>query len=106
MVASNLRRAVATTAISFWDRLARTGEKVYVLSCLQEMARNVDAYALAGVREAVPLHGIEEHISGYQAAGFSKGDSGSVVALNPHFNEGNKAIARSGMNSMREFAAW
>jgi hypothetical protein len=58
-VSSNLRRAVATTAIAFWDRLCRTGEKVYVVSSLQEMARNVDAFALAGTREAVPLHGIE-----------------------------------------------
>lgn len=106
VVASNLRRAVATTAIAFWDRLARTGEKVYVLSCLQEMARNVDAYALAGVREAVPLHGIEAHIDNYQAAGFRRGESGSVVGLNCHFNAGNKPIARSGMNSMTEFAAW
>jgi broad specificity phosphatase PhoE len=106
VVASNLRRAVATTAIAFWDRLARTGEKVYVLSSLQEMARNVDAYALAGTREAVPLHGIEAHLAGYQAAGFRKGESGSVVGLNCHFNAGNKPIARNGMNSMTEFAAW
>ena len=106
VVASNLRRAVATTAIAFWDRLARTGEKVYVLSCLQEMARNVDAYALAGTREAVPLHGIESHIANYQAAGFRKSDSGSVVGLNCHFNAGNKPIARNGMASMLEFAAW
>lgn len=106
VVASNLRRAVATTAIAFWDRLARTGEKVYVLSCLQEVARNVDAYALAGVRENVPLHGIEAHIADYQAAGFRKGESGSVVGLNCHFNAGNKPITRSGMSSMMEFAAW
>ena len=31
IVSSNLRRAVATTALGFWDRLARTGEKIYVL---------------------------------------------------------------------------
>ena len=66
----------------------------------------MDAYALAGVREAVPLHGIESHIANYQAAGFRKGESGSVVGLNCHFNAGNKPIARNGMASMTEFAAW
>ena len=35
-------------AVAFWDRVAVTGEKIYVLSCLQEMARNVDTCALAG----------------------------------------------------------
>mmetsp|Transcript_17265 Transcript_17265/g.42503 ORF Transcript_17265/g.42503 Transcript_17265/m.42503 type:complete len:359 (-) Transcript_17265:386-1462(-) len=105
IVSSNLRRAVATTAIAFWDRLERTGEKVYVLSSLQEMARNVDAYALAGTREAVPLHGIEHHIEGL-APGLRKGESGSVVGLNTHFNAGNKPIGRSGLSSMNDFASW
>jgi hypothetical protein len=44
------------------DRLARTGEKIYVLSCMQEMARNVDTCALAGARECPPLHGIESKV--------------------------------------------
>ena len=34
------------------------------------------------------------------------GDSGSVVGLNPHWNVGNKPIARSGWSAMREFAEW
>ena len=62
IVASNLRRAVATTALAFWDRLARTGEKIYIHSALQEMARNVDTFALAGAGESVPLHGLESHV--------------------------------------------
>ena len=52
IVASNLRRAVATTALAFWDRLARTGEKIYIHSALQEMARNVDTFG-AGWRGRV-----------------------------------------------------
>ena len=47
LVTSNLRRAAQTMAVAFWDRVAVTGEKIYVLSCLQEMARNVDTCALA-----------------------------------------------------------
>jgi hypothetical protein len=109
IVASNLRRAAATTALAFWDRLARTGEKIYVLSCLQEMARNVDTCALAGPRQAVPLHGIESKVRDVNATPMGRmrvGDSGSVVGLNPHWNVGNKPIARSGWSAMREFAEW
>jgi hypothetical protein len=64
LVGSNLRRAVATIAIGFWDRIARTREKIIVHSALQEMARNVDAYAIARRGEAVPLDGVEAKIGG------------------------------------------
>jgi hypothetical protein len=64
LVGSNLRRAVATIAIGFWDRIARTREKIVVHSALQEMARNVDAYAIARRGEAVPLAGVDAKIGG------------------------------------------
>ena len=109
IVSSNLRRAVATTALGFWDRLARTGEKIYVLSCMQEMARNVDTCALAGARECPPLHGIEskvEDINNTPMGRMIVGDSGSVVGLNTHFNVGNKPIGRVGFGGLLEFAEW
>lgn len=109
IVASNLRRAVATTALAFWDRLARTGEKIYIHSALQEMARNVDTFALAGAGESVPLHGLESHVDDVAETPMGRmvvGESGSVVGLNAHFNRGNKAIARSGWNGLRGFASW
>ena len=109
IVSSNLRRAVATNAIGFWDRLARTGEKIYVLSCMQEMARNVDTCALAGARQCPPLHGIESKVEDINATPMGRmvlGDSGSVVGLNAHFNTGNKPIGRVGWNGLLEFAEW
>ena len=109
IVSSNLRRAVATTALGFWDRLARTGEKIYVLSCMQEIARNVDTCALAGARECPPLHGIEskvEDINNTPMGRMIVGDSGSVVGLNTHFNVGNKPIGRVGFGGLLEFAEW
>ena len=109
IVSSNLRRAVATTALGFWDRLARTGEKISVLSCMQEMARNVDPCALAGARKCPPLDGIESKVEDINATPMGRmviGDSGSVVGLNAHFNTGNKPIGRVGWNGLREFAEW
>lgn len=46
---STLRRAVSTTIISLWPRIeANPGTKVYILSSLQEISRNVDTRALSG----------------------------------------------------------
>ena len=42
IVASNLRRAISTCVISLWPRLKFSNEKVYLLSCLQEIGINVD----------------------------------------------------------------
>ena len=109
IVASNLRRAVQTTAIAFWDRLAKTGEKIYILSCLQEMARNVDTRALAGAQESPPLHGLESKVENIAETPMGRmiiGESGSVVGLNTHFNQGNKPIGRKGINGLTEFAEW
>jgi hypothetical protein len=102
--------------IAFWDRVAVTGEKIYVLSSLQEMARNVDTCALAGPGEPVPLRGLEEQIKDLDSvpAGPVRDllerrrvtDSGSVVAENGHFNAGNKPLMRNGHASMMEFAHW
>ena len=116
LVTSNLRRAAQTMAVAFWDRVAVTGEKIYVLSCLQEMARNVDTCALAGPGEPVPLRGLEEQIPDIQnvPAGPIRDllerrrvtDSGSVVAESGHFNAGNKPLMRNGHASMLDFAHW
>jgi len=47
LVTSNLQRAIETVSISFWGRLQRSGEKVHVLSDLQEISRNVDTMSLS-----------------------------------------------------------
>ena len=50
IVVSNLRRAIATTTVAFYPRLQQTNEKILILSSLQEISRNVDTYALSGVK--------------------------------------------------------
>ncbi|EEH52677.1 uncharacterized protein MICPUCDRAFT_48890 [Micromonas pusilla CCMP1545] len=99
LVGSNLRRAVATIAIGFWDRIARTREKIIVHSALQEMARNVDAYAIARRGEAVPLDGVEAKIGGGETMD-------QIPSCDARNNEGNKKVDRCGNDALLEFAAW
>lgn len=44
IVCSNLRRAISTCVLSLWHRLRFTTEKIYILSCLQEIGVNVDTH--------------------------------------------------------------
>ena len=44
IVCSNLRRAISTTVLSLWNRLRFSTEKIYILSCLQEIGINVDTH--------------------------------------------------------------
>lgn len=55
IVSSNLRRALETATIGFWGRLQRTGEKIHVLSDLQEMSKNVDTMSLSKPKSLPPL---------------------------------------------------
>eukprot|EP01063_Lacrimia_lanifica_P005449 TRINITY_DN1321_c0_g1_i1.p1 TRINITY_DN1321_c0_g1~~TRINITY_DN1321_c0_g1_i1.p1 ORF type:complete len:361 (+),score=123.34 TRINITY_DN1321_c0_g1_i1:69-1151(+) len=48
---SNLRRCVQTTLIGLQPRLQKTREQVFVYSCLQEAAPNVDTMALTPAKE-------------------------------------------------------
>ena len=60
VVASPLRRAVATVAIGLADRLKRTQEPILLHSSCQEISRNFDTMAIAPPRRAPPLHGAAE----------------------------------------------
>eukprot|EP01084_Bolivina_argentea_P257347 433568_1 len=45
IVCSNLRRAISTCVLSLWNRLClNNNEKIYILSCLQEIGINVDTH--------------------------------------------------------------
>lgn len=46
VVCSNLRRAISTCVAAMWDRLEREGEKVVLLSDLQEISPNPDTLAI------------------------------------------------------------
>ena len=99
IVSSNLRRAVNTTVNALWCRLRAKSEKVVIHSALQEMARNVDTYALASGRgELVPTQNLAKEL------GLSELDSSAIMDASA--NAGQKSLNRKGVNSLREFAAW
>ena len=47
LTCSNLRRAMATAAGALSWRLAETGERIKMLSCTQEISRNVDTISIS-----------------------------------------------------------
>jgi hypothetical protein len=47
IVSSTLRRAISTCVVGLWPRIELTGEKVFLLSCLQELGRNIDTQSLS-----------------------------------------------------------
>lgn len=101
IVSSTLRRAIATTTLSMWNRLIRTGEKIYILSSLQEISRNIDTCALSppkGLAD-LPFSRIEKHCN----------VNGKFVPEN-HFdlseNYGNKPRSFYGIKRLRAFGEW
>ncbi len=101
IASSNLRRAVNTTVHALWCRLANGGasERVVIHSALQEVARNVDTYALASKKgELVPTPTLAKEL-----------DVAAIDAralFDASRNAGQKPIGRVASDSMREFAAW
>jgi len=49
IVTSNLRRAITTTIIALYDRLEKSTEKLYTMSELQEITRNVDSLCISPI---------------------------------------------------------
>ena len=101
IVSSNLRRAVNTTAHALWCRLsnAKANDKIIIHSALQEMARNVDTYALACKKgDLVPTQTLAKEL------GVSGIDEAKLFDASS--NAGQKKLNRKGRDSMREFAAW
>jgi broad specificity phosphatase PhoE len=47
VVTSCLRRAVSTTTLALWPRVERKGDKIIVLSSLQEISRNIDTVSIS-----------------------------------------------------------
>lgn len=100
IVSSNLQRAVETITLALADRLADSGEPIYIRSELQEISRNLDAVALApplryqpSPRTAVikALDGADLDFAGlYCAEG----------------NRGNKAVLGHPRHRLERFAAF
>lgn len=94
---SNLRRAIATAGIGLQGRLKKTGEKVHVLSSLQEISRNIDANAIAPSNSIPDLHVMEKEMyTSYKA----------VDMFDVALNTGNKPMFGNGLSRMQTFNKW
>lgn len=100
IVSSNLRRAIATTTVGLWSRLMRTKEQMLILSCLQEISRNVDTKALAPRGGLPDLSRITEYIDG-DASTFVPESLYEVT-----FNTGNKTSFFNGVKRLNAFNEW
>jgi hypothetical protein len=99
VVSSSLRRAIATTTVGLWPRLEK-GEKIHILSSLQEMSRNIDTYALspAGSVADLPFARIAHHCGGENF------DFHSVYDNTANF--GNKSYDFHGIKRLKAFSEW
>lgn len=95
LVSSNLRRALATAVIGLWGRLAQ-GDRLLVLSELQEISRNPDTLALA------PPGGVPDLDSLFSQLGpqFHYG------VLDGSTHNGSKPLRGNGLTRLNAFANW
>lgn len=101
IVSSSLRRAIATTTLALWPRVARTGDRIHILSSLQEISRNVDTFALSapGTIADLPFKRIIPHCGGENAFSVAK-----VYEASQNF--GNKRRDFYGIKRLRAFGEW
>lgn len=97
IVASNLRRAIATTTVALWPRVTRSKEKIHILSSLQEISRNIDTRALAPARGIPDLSRIAQHCE----EGFDPEQTYDYSE-----NLGNKTYTFRGIKRLRAFNDW
>lgn len=102
IVTSTLRRAIATTTLAFWPRLEKTGEKIFVLSSLQEISRNIDTRALSQAKEIadLPFSRISPHCT--PVGGNFNPDN----IFDTSENFGNKTRSFYGGKRLRSFNEW
>lgn len=96
LVCSNLRRAIGTAVIAFKHRLQR-GEKLHILSSLQETTFNVDGMGLAEANTSPVLNDLYPHFY----PGF---DPKKVFSTQD--NHGTKPLSSNGLKRMMEFNEW
>jgi broad specificity phosphatase PhoE len=101
LVSSNLRRALSTETIGFWQRLKRTQEKIHVLSSLQEITFNFDGVALSKPYSYPVL--ADEEIA---ALSGSRADFDPDRYFDCTDNLGDKPIRGKGVKRMLEFCKW
>lgn len=96
IVTSNLRRAIDTARIASAARLETPGERIHVLSSLQEIGRNVDTLALSDAYAIRP-----ETLSKSMRM-----DKDHDELFNLSESHGNKSVLGSGQQRLRAFAKW
>ena len=99
VTSSNLRRAISTTTIAMWPRINSTKEKIAILSCLQEISRNVDTKALSENQSIPVLDRIANHIE----------DGNEFIPehiFNATENKGNKTTGFNGIKRLKAFNEW
>mmetsp|Transcript_22560 Transcript_22560/g.37670 ORF Transcript_22560/g.37670 Transcript_22560/m.37670 type:complete len:352 (-) Transcript_22560:525-1580(-) len=103
IVSSCLRRSIATTTLALWPRLAKTGEKVHILSSLQEISRNVDTYAISTPHTVadLPFDRLTPHCQGKDGTPF---DPLQVYEASQNF--GTKRLDFYGIKRLRAFGDW
>jgi len=101
IVSSSLRRAVATTTLGLWPRLSRNGDKIHILSSLQEISRNIDTYALSAPHTVadLPFDRIYPHCGGKEGFNPDK-------VYETSGNYGNKRRDFYGIKRLRAFGEW
>ena len=102
LASSNLRRALSTGTIGFWERLRRTQEKIHVLSSLQEITFNIDGVALAKPYTSPVL--ADEEIAAL--SGTSRADFDPDRYYDCSENAGDKPVRGRGINRMLDFCKW
>lgn len=96
LVASNLRRAIATAVIGIKHRFQR-GEKLHVLSSLQEITFNVDGMGLAESGTSPNLKALYNQFP----SGFDP-----KKTFDCSDNNGTKPLSSNGYKRMMEFNEW
>eukprot|EP00282_Hemiselmis_andersenii_P014404 CAMPEP_0114137502 /NCGR_PEP_ID=MMETSP0043_2-20121206/15808_1 /TAXON_ID=464988 /ORGANISM="Hemiselmis andersenii, Strain CCMP644" /LENGTH=351 /DNA_ID=CAMNT_0001231379 /DNA_START=14 /DNA_END=1069 /DNA_ORIENTATION=+ len=98
LISSNLQRALETMAIGFWGRLQRTGERIHILSDLQETSANVDTMSLSKPKGLPPL------LSLGAALDYPQFEADKRFEMSE--NKGQKAMFEPGVNRISRFASW
>jgi hypothetical protein len=97
LVSSTLRRAISTLTLAIWPRMEKSEEKIHLLSCAQEVSRNVDTCALSGLKEVpdLPFDRAAPYCANISPANF-----------NPALNLGNKGLKSTGKLRIETFNKW
>lgn len=101
IVTSTLRRAIATTTLAMWPRVEQNKEKIHLLSCLQEMSRNIDTFQLApakGIAD-LPFDRVYPHCGG-------KDKFSPDAVYDTSSNFGNKTYSFYGIKRLIAFNEW